>query len=43
MMWGKSKESGIWIARSHKWRMMFFNHDALYIAVGRLRLRIMKG
>lgn len=42
MHWGKSQENGIWIAPSHDWRLMFFGHDALYIAAGRLRLRVMK-
>jgi hypothetical protein len=42
MMWGKHKENGIWIALSRQWRVMWFDHDALYIALGRLRLRLMK-
>lgn len=42
MMWGKAKESGVWIASTSDWRIMFRNHDALYVAAGRLRLRIMK-
>jgi hypothetical protein len=42
MMWGKLKESGIWFARASDWRLMWCGHDALYIAAGRLRLRVMK-
>jgi hypothetical protein len=42
MMWGKSKENGIWLAPSGDWRLMFWRHDALFIAAGRLRLRLMK-
>lgn len=32
----------IWLARRWRCRFMFRNHDALYVAVGRLRLRVMK-
>lgn len=42
MRWGKHKESGIWFSMKPDWRVMFFNHDALYVAAGRFRLRIMK-
>jgi cytochrome b561 len=42
MMWGKHKESGIWIGLVSKWRLLWRGHDSLYIAAGRLRLRIMK-
>lgn len=42
MKWGKSKENGIWIAPISDWRIKFCNHDALYVAAGRLRLRLMK-
>lgn len=42
MMWGKSRENGIWVAPSWDWRLMFWRHDALFIAAGRLRLRLMK-
>lgn len=41
LFWGNS-ETGVWLAKSSKWRVLFFGHDALYIAAGRLRLRIMK-
>jgi hypothetical protein len=42
MMWGKHKENGIWLARSSQWRFMFYGHDALYIAAGMLRFRLMR-
>ena len=42
LMWGKLKENGIWFARTSQYRLMFLNHDALYLALGRFRLRIMK-
>lgn len=42
IMWGKRKENGIWIAPASRWRIMFFGHDSLYVAVWRFRLRIMK-
>lgn len=41
-MWGKHKENGIWLAIISDWRILWRDHDALYIAAGRLRLRIMK-
>lgn len=40
---GQYKETGIWIAPKSNFKFMFKRHDALYIAMGRLRLRIMKG
>lgn len=41
-MWGRWKENGIWrTARSHK-RLIWRNNDALYIALGHWRLRLMK-
>lgn len=42
LMFGTFKESGIWTSSVPDWRFMFRNHDALYIAAGRLRLRIMR-
>jgi hypothetical protein len=42
MMWGKHKENGLWIATVSDWRFMFRGHDALYIAAGRFRLRLMR-
>lgn len=41
-MFGKHKESGFWIAPSSQWRIMFFGHDALYVAACRIRVRLMK-
>ena len=40
--WGRRKENGIWLARKPRRRLMFRDHDALYIAAGHLRLRLMK-
>lgn len=42
MMWGARKEGGFWIVITKQWRVLWRNHDAIYIAAGRLRLRIMK-
>jgi len=42
MMWGKYKESGIWICGTSDWRLMFRGHDALFVAAGKLRLRLIK-
>ena len=42
MMFGKHKENGLWWSRTSDWRLMFFGHDALYVAAGKFRLRIMK-
>jgi hypothetical protein len=42
MMWGRNKENGVWISQTSDWRFMFRNHDALYIAAGRLRFRLMR-
>lgn len=42
MMWGKTKENGIWLATKGRRRLMFRDHDSLYVALGRLRLRLMK-
>lgn len=41
-MWGKRKENGVWLASVPKRRFMFRGHDSLYIAIGRLRVRVMK-
>jgi hypothetical protein len=40
--WGKCRENGIWLASVPKRRLMFRAHDSLYVALGRLRLRLMK-
>lgn len=42
MMFGDKKESGVWIAPKSRWKLMFWGHDSLYIAVWRFRLRVMK-
>lgn len=39
---GKSKETGIWIAPRIQYRVLWKDHDALYIAIHRLRIRIKK-
>lgn len=42
MMWGKQKENGVWVAQCSRQRLLWRNHDALFIAIGRLRVRMMK-
>lgn len=42
VMWGKREENGIWLARAPRRRLLFRDHDSLYVAAGRLRLRLMK-
>lgn len=42
MMWGKHRENGIWFGSRSAWKLLWRGHDSLYIAAGRLRLRIMK-
>lgn len=42
MMWGKHNENGLWVAPISDWRWLWRSHDALYIAAGRLQLRVMK-
>mgnify|MGYP001585291803 FL=1 len=34
--------TGIWWAKKMQYRFMWRNHDALYIAIGKFRLRILK-
>ena len=41
-MWGTHKENGIWIGSKSRRRLLFRKHDSLFVALGRLRLRIMK-
>jgi len=41
-MWGKCRENGLWLASTSDWRFKWRGHDALYIALGRFRVRIMK-
>jgi hypothetical protein len=42
MMWGKRKENGVWLGRVSSWRIRLRNHDSLFVAAGRLRLRLMR-
>lgn len=42
MYWNKYKESGIWWAKRLRLRAMFRNHDCFYLALGKLRFRLMK-
>lgn len=42
MMWGQKKENGFWLATKPNFRFMLKNHDSLYIAFWRFRLRLMK-
>lgn len=40
--WGRAKENGIWLASVPRRKLMWRGHDSLYVAAGRLRLRLMK-
>jgi hypothetical protein len=40
--WGYHKENGIWWTDTKRRRFLWKDHDALYIALGHFRLRIMK-
>jgi len=42
MMWGRHKENGVWISPKVMYRFLWINHDALFIALWRFRLRVMK-
>ncbi len=42
MMWGRRKENGVWLSEVSRRRVMWRGHDSLFVAFGRLRLRIMK-
>lgn len=42
MFWGKHKESGFWIASTYDYRFLWCDHDSLYVAIDKFRLRIMK-
>lgn len=35
--------SRVWWARRRRYRLLLRGHDALFVAFGRLRLRVMKG
>lgn len=39
---GRSAETGIWRSKTTKRRYLWNNHDSLFIAFGKWRLRIMK-
>jgi len=40
--WGKRKENGIWLAPTSRRRVLWQRHDSLFIACGRVRVRLMK-
>jgi len=40
--WGKGTENAVWFATMSRRRFMWRRHDALFIALGRFRLRLMK-
>ena len=42
MMWEKIRESRVWLSSCSRRRFIFKDHDALFIAAGRLRIRLMK-
>lgn len=42
IQWGKAKENMIGIDPKKRKRLCFRHHDSLYVAYGRLRLRLMK-
>lgn len=42
VFWGEYKESGFWWATVPDYRILFFGHDCLYIALYKFRLRLMK-
>lgn len=39
---GRRKETAVWIANKPQRKVLWRDHDSLYVAVGRLRLRIVK-
>jgi hypothetical protein len=45
VMWGRHRENGVWLAFTPRRRLMLPwlppGHDAVFIALGRLRVRIM--
>ena len=41
-MWGKAKENGVWLSSKRRRRLRWRGADCLFIAAGRLRLRLMK-
>jgi hypothetical protein len=40
--WGRDKLNGVWLASVRRRRIMWRGHDSLFIAAGRLRLRLRK-
>ena len=40
-MWGRYKQNGVWLARRSRFRLIV-RRGHLYVAVGRLRLRLMR-
>jgi hypothetical protein len=40
--WGKRKENGVWFGRCSRLRLLVRKHDALFLALGLLRIRVMK-
>lgn len=42
MMWGKTRENGVWCSTTPDWRLLWRGHDALYVAAWKFRLRLMK-
>lgn len=40
--WGRRKENGIWLASTSRRRILWRGHDSLFVAAGRLRMRLMK-
>jgi len=41
-MVGEYKENGIWLAKRITYKWMFKNHDSLYVAFYKVRLRLMR-
>lgn len=42
MFWGRARECGIWWSGKSRRRLLWRNHDSLFIAAGHLRVRLMK-
>lgn len=42
IQWGIHKENGFWLSGVRKYRIMFRDHDSLYVAIHRVRFRLMK-
>lgn len=42
LTWGRNRQHRAWLASKPRWRVMWSGHDALFIAAGRYRLRVMK-